>query len=56
MEPKVADLTKCDNKVFVSVSVFEATAYVLSLDGFVFVFGRDGQLLKWMNIKVSRGF
>ncbi len=56
MESQAADLEKVKFKVFVGVSIYEAKVYSLASDGHVYVFDKQRQLVKWMNIRVERAF
>lgn len=56
MESSYADLEKVKNKVFVGVSIYEGLAYTLAIDGHVYVYDRQRNLSKWMNIRVDRAF
>jgi len=56
MESHSAELEKVRYKVFVGVSIAEQKVYSLACDGHVYVFDKQRQLLKWMNIKVERAF
>jgi WD40 repeat protein len=56
MESQAADLSKVKKKVFVGVSIHDQKVYSVASDGHVYVFDKQRQLLKWMNIRVDRAF
>ena len=50
------DLSKVKYKVFVGVQVLEQLIYTMTSDGHIYIFDRQCELQKWMNIKVERSF
>ena len=42
--------------MFVGVSIYEQKIYSLASDGHVYVFDKERQLIKWMNIRVDKAF
>jgi len=52
MESHSAELEKVKYKVFVGVQVANLKVYSITCDGHIYVFNKNRELLRWMNIKV----
>ena len=50
------DLAKVKLQIFVGIAIEWPRVFVLASDGHIYVFDKQGKLLKWMNIKVPRAF
>jgi mitogen-activated protein kinase binding protein 1 len=51
-----ANLEKVRFKVFVGVYIYQELIYTITADGYVYLFSKEPEMLKWMNIRVERAF